>query len=144
MNGTDDDIWLTTVRSKMNVDRWIRFGIVGGLGFLTEALILHWLVSGLSLSPFIARAVSFPTAVSVTWWLHRRFTFGNARVRAAADRYIVYFMGQVLGAITNLALYAGAICTMPVLAGVPIVPLAIGSVAGLLVNYNWANRFVFR
>ncbi|MEE2878068.1 MAG: GtrA family protein, partial [Pseudomonadota bacterium] len=48
--------------------KFIRFALVGGVGFVVDAGMLVWLVSA-DVSPFAARVVSILLAMLVTWRL---------------------------------------------------------------------------
>ncbi len=60
--------------------RFGAFAVVGAVGFLVDAGVLTALVNGLGANPYAARAVSFPAAVTATWWLNRRWTFAPAGI----------------------------------------------------------------
>ncbi len=49
----------------------LRFGVVGAIGFAVDGGVMQLLTSAAGVSPLIARAVSFPLALSVTWALNR-------------------------------------------------------------------------
>ena len=125
-----------------NSAAFLKFIVVGGIGFLTEATVLSVLVSLFGVDPITARCVSFPTAVTVTWLLNRIFSFRsrNPRGRESAR----YFLVQTIGAAINLSVFLVFTMTFPVLYRHPVIPLAIGSIAALLFNFHFSNKFVFR
>jgi len=88
-----------------------------------------------------ARALSFAAAVTVTWYLNRRWVFSPTVDRAR--EYGSYFGVQMVGAMINLGTYASVIAVFPPLAGLPVLPLAVGSALALLFNYTAATRWVF-
>ena len=57
--------------------RFMRFGLVGTLGFVVDAGVMQLLVSFAGVGAIEARAISIPTAVFATWVLNRTFTFGK-------------------------------------------------------------------
>jgi putative flippase GtrA len=123
-----------------------RFAAVGVVGFGVDAAVLSGLVLWLGLDAFAARLVSFMLAVLSTYLLNRRFTFAGPAAHGAAARtaeYVRYLVVQVLGAAANLGVYAAAIAMQPALAAIPVVPLAIGAVAGLVVNLSGSRLWVF-
>ena len=123
------------------VRRLSAFVLVGIVGFAVDATVLSALVYGLSFSHYSARAVSFGTAVTVTWYLNRRWTFSSTN--AAAREYRGYVLTQLVGAIINLGTYAAIIELSPALARWPVLPLAAGAALALAFNYTTA-RYVFR
>lgn len=122
----------------------LSFAKVGGIGFGVDAAILTLLVSGLGWGHYGARAISFAAAVSVTWYLNRRWTFAR---RASADRrreYSRYFAVQTVGAAINLGIYSVCIELLPVLGTYPVIPLAIGAGVAMVFNFLASRHFAFR
>ena len=114
--------------------------MVGGVGFAVEALAIALLQYGFGWSALACRAVSFPLAVLVTYWLNRRYTFGS---RGGLPELARYLGSQGVGLATNLAAYTATIWVVPALDRHALVPLVIGSALGLLVNFVLAKLFVF-
>jgi putative flippase GtrA len=80
----------------------------------------------------------------VTWALNRRFTFAERRSGASIAReYVRYLLTMVGGALVN---YAAYVLTLHWLGGplAPALGVAIGSCAGLAVNFLSARFLVFR
>lgn len=121
--------------------RIARYGLVGIAGFVIDAAILTLLVSGLAFGHYRSRAISFAVAVTATWLINRRWVF-NPTDRAVKE-YYGYFFVQVLGAIINLGVYVVMIETFPVLAKVPVVPLACGALIAMALNYSLLRLFVY-
>ena len=114
---------------------------VGGLGFVIDGTILSLLVHVGAWPHYLARALSFATAVTVTWYCNRQWVF--ARTEDRAREYGAYFGVQAIGAAINLGTYALVIALVPALARLPLVPLAAGAALALLFNYSAARRWVF-
>jgi putative flippase GtrA len=134
---------MSCVRSQL-VAHWSKFGVVGGLGFLTEAAILQLLlVLGIA-GPIAGRFISFPVAVTLTWALNRQVTFGKRPKGESGRRYFFYVIGQVIAALANFATYAGLLFVVPRLARLPTVALAGGAAVGMVFNFWWADRVVFK
>ncbi len=123
-----------------------RFSVAGAIGFAIDAGILTALVTMAHVSVYPARAVSFGVAVFVTWLINRRWTFrtaGASRGQSMRLEYVRYLLVQVSGAVTNLGVFAALLAAYPALLGVPVVPLAIGAIAGLAVNFAGSRLLVF-
>lgn len=120
-----------------------RFGTVGALGFLVDAGLLVALIS-LGSDPYLARAVSFPVAVTVTWYLNRTWTFAAQPPSLGRRRqYARYFAVQTVGGLSNYACYAAVLIFVQESAPGALFALAVGAVAGLIVNFLGARVFVF-
>ncbi|WP_201243799.1 GtrA family protein [Halochromatium salexigens] len=120
-----------------------RFGLVGSLGFAVDALVLTWLVRVGDWGVYESRWLSFALAVTVTWGLNRRFTFGQQASRNRSREYGRYAAVQGLGALINLGVYAAVLMIWPVLAAWPVLPLAAGSGVAMLFNFVGARYFAY-
>jgi len=121
--------------------RFLRFCVVGGIGFCVDAGALTLLVNGFGWNPYLARLVSFSAAVTVTWLLNRRWVF--ARTANATSEYAGYFAVQCVGAAINLGTYVAVIQLRPELAALPVIPLAIGAGLALVFNFLATKIFVY-
>ena len=119
-----------------------RFAIVGAIGFSVDAGVLHLLVAKAGWSPFAARALSFPPALTSTFLLNRAWTFKSLRI-PAVQAYGAYTLIQIAGALINLAVFALCVLLVPVLYQWPLIALAIGAGASLLFNFFASRRLVF-
>jgi putative flippase GtrA len=126
-----------------------RFAIVGSIGFGVDAGLLM-LISGVyGFDIYLSRLVSFLFATLATWWLNRRHTFGMDLPAAGdthAREYARYIAVQIGGGFINLSVFSWLIYVDPRLRSVSlsILPVAAGSIAGMLWNYFGALRWVFR
>jgi putative flippase GtrA len=125
-----------------NFNRFLRFSVVGTLGFVVDAGVLQILISFGGLGPILARAISIPTAVLATWLLNRTFTFrSDGPALASLVRYIAV---SIAGAAVNFAVYTTLVLVSPLMAAHPVLPLAIASIIALVVNYLGSKHFAFR
>jgi putative flippase GtrA len=120
--------------------KFVRFCIAGALGFIIDAGLCIILTKLLFVSPLIARFISIAVAMAATWYVNRRLTFGKSNVSAAIELF-KYVTATSFGAVVNYLVYAVSITLFPVL-GITFA-IALGSLAGLFLNYNLANRLVF-
>jgi putative flippase GtrA len=122
------------------IRQFIVFGIVGGGAFLVDVAVLYLLKDLLGL--YAARALSFLTATVFTWLINRSVTFArassNLRTHAEFARYLLFVLG---GGGINLLSYAWLVAAFAVVREHPILAVAAGSVAGMVVNFallKWA------
>ena len=121
--------------------RFVRFSIVGAVGFVIEAALLTYFATVPGIGAVKGRAVSFPVAVVTTWWLNRTLTFQSKNnLHRESFRY---FLVQSLGAVTNLGVFLALVAMLPGLRTIPVLPLGIASIFGLLVNFTLSKKYVF-
>lgn len=122
---------------------FLRFCAVGTIGFVIDAGILQLLVSGTGANPYLARIVSFLAAASATWWMNRRYTFQveHSATHAEWARYVIF---MVLGALLNYGAFAISITAWDLARAQPWLGVAVGSIAGLGVNFLTSRLLVFR
>ena len=119
------------------------FAFVGAIGFLIDAGLLAVQVHLFGIGPYSARLGSFTAAVTATWWLNRRHTFRELGRYSAGKEYRRYIGVQIIGALTNLGVYAAVLTLIPWFARYPVLALAVGAGPGLVVNYTLGRLLVF-
>ena len=129
----------------MKVPRqFLAFCIVGTIGFVVDVAILH------ALAPWLGwyggRVLSFIGAATATWALNRAFTFS---AQAAAARYSAwqqywrYMVAMLGGAAVNYLAYTLTLLWSSA-PWAPTLGVAMGSIAGLAVNFISARKVAFR
>lgn len=121
----------------------LRFGVVGGVGFLVDSGVLYALM-GCGLGFGSGRVFSFLSAVAVTWLLNRRFTFDVAQQTSLAREGLAYLAAMSLGGLLNLCTYAMIMVLLPYSPALPVVGVAAGSLVGMAVNFAGAKWWVYR
>lgn len=71
----------------------LRFSMVGAIGFAVDGGVLMTLVLG-GVDALIARLVSFPAAVFVTWWFNRHWTFSGSPKSRPHRQFGIYFVAH--------------------------------------------------
>lgn len=135
------------MKSSILSHRFLRFCLVGTIGFLVDVAVLYALAGALGW--YGARVLSFLAAVTATWILNRRFTFtkdSTLRVESPARtvraEFLSYLLSMLGGAVVNYGVFALILATLSG-AWIEAVGIAAGSVSGLFVNYFAAKNFVF-
>jgi len=142
----------------------LRFGIVGGVGFLIDAGLLHVMLQ-LGLGYYGGRVVSFLAAATTTWILNRSFTFRRENPRlegppgtqlapthpegthsAPTDpvgEWLAYLGLMVIGGVVNYGTYVLAVEVSEPVRRHPELGVALGSIAGMAINFWSAKTMVF-
>ncbi len=124
--------------------RFLRFAMVGVVGFAVDAGVLQALVSLAGWGPIGARAVAIPVAVLATWLLNRTITFAQAQAGPVLASLVRYAAVSAVGASVNFIVYSALVFASQAMAAMPIVPLGIASIVALIVNYLGSKHFAFR
>lgn len=119
----------------------ISFGGVGTLGFLIDAAVFT-IANLLLQNLYLARAVSYLAAASSNWALNRRYTFA-ASARQPFHEWGRFVVTQSAGGVVNLGVYAMLVSVYSFFTAHPIAAIAVGSIAGMIVNFLTAKFFVF-
>jgi putative flippase GtrA len=121
-----------------------RFCVVGGIGFLTDAMMLELGVSA-GLEPHIARVFSVVVALQVTYVLHRSFTF-RGRNGKGFNRWLLFLGVNLVGCAVNYTVFVLVLAY--VLHGEGrlerMIALCMSTGVSLLVNYTMNRLFVFK
>jgi len=124
--------------------QFLRFAIVGCVGFGVDAAVLTIVVATLGVNLYVGRIVSFLTAATATWALNRRFTFSDAASASPATEWLRFVLSNTLGGGVNFGIYSWLVADYAVVHELPVLGVACGSIAGMLVNFSLTKIFVFR
>ena len=130
-------------------DRWLlllhefrRFGTVGAAGFVVDTAVIYALRSSVGL--YVASLISYLVAATVTWALHRAWTFAG-RARDGLLRQWVLFLGaNGVGAVLNRGMFFVLVWLLPICAAHPVLAVMAGVAAGMFANFSMSRRLVFR
>ncbi len=123
------------------MNQLVRFCVVGVIGFIIDASILQFLVVGTHANPYLARLFSFFIAAICTWGMNRRFTF-DVSYKATHQEWLSYVAFMMIGFLVNYSAFAFSIKFLPLADARPWIGVAIGSIAGLGVNFL-TSRLLF-
>jgi len=122
------------------VSTFLRFCLVGAIGFAVDAGCTLAFTQLLAWHPGLSRVLAFTLAASTTWFWNRRFTF---RSSAGGRTWLPYVLLTAFGAMVNFAVY---LAWLGVFGTGPIdifLGVASGSAAALAMNYAISRRYVF-
>lgn len=121
----------------------LRFGAVGSVGFLVDGGLMQLLFDMTDMSPLLARGISFPVAVTVTWLLNRYWTFQHGSSRRGRTQYACYFAVQLAGFTVNYGSFALLVQSEDFWGTWPLAALAVGSLIAMFFTYVLSSVFVF-
>jgi putative flippase GtrA len=123
--------------------QFMQFGAVGIIGFVADTAVVYALRAPTGL--YVAGALAYVVAVTVTWWVNRIWTFRHT-VDAGRMRHqwVRYAIANLPGLLLNLGTYFALVAGSPFCAAYPVVAVAAGAVAGMFANFTLSRSLVFR
>jgi len=126
--------------AKSEATRFLRFAIVGAIGFVIDAGLLTALHNGAGLDPFSSRLVSISASAFTTWRLNRSLTFGASDL-SQANEGLRYALVAAATAGFNYLVYVLLLLGFPGMP--PIVAAIAATLAAMFFSYAGYSRFVF-
>ncbi len=123
--------------------RLLRFGIGGVVGFLVDSGVLYALMA-VGLGPYAARVPSFLCAATATWLINRYWTFADRRSDQRGSEWGRYVAAMVAGGALNYAVYAALVANSGLVREWPVLGVAAGSLAGMVLNFISSWFLVFK
>jgi putative flippase GtrA len=126
--------------AKSEATRFLRFAVVGAIGFVIDAGLLVALHHGAGLDPFSSRLVSISASAFTTWRLNRSLTFGASDL-SQANEGLRYALVAAATAGFNYLVYVLLLLGFP---GLPPIAAAIAAtLAAMFFSSAGYSRFVF-
>jgi putative flippase GtrA len=123
--------------------QFVRFGLAGTVGFLVDTAALYVALHGLGLGHYSGRVFSYLAAATSTWALNRRFTFRAQSSTNWLAEWAKFLAANAIGGLLNYGVYAGLVYASDTVRAWPVLGVAAGSIAGLLINFTLSRRVVF-
>lgn len=123
--------------------RLLLFGVVGVAGFVVDTAVLYALRGFAGL--YAGRVFSFLAAAFTTWVLNRSLTFRDRRSGTSRrSEFAIYLVLMLGGGGVNYGVYAAMISRYEFVGAHPVIGVAVGSLAGMLVNLLSSRFLLFR
>ena len=133
---------LLSPERRLIAGQFLRFGIIGTLGFVWDTLIVYATAPFVGL--YVAGVVSYLVAGSINWLLNRMWTYRHVPHGAMHRQAMLFLLVNSIGFVLNRGIYFSLIATQPFCHSHPVVPIAAGGVAAMFVNFFLSRRLVFR
>jgi putative flippase GtrA len=126
-----------------SLPQFVRFSIVGAIGFCVDSAVLYAAIYLLELGPYFGRVLSYLVAATSTWYLNRTLTFPDSSGAHKVKEWLGFVGWNCLGGAVNYCTYVIYLrYSSPSLAA-PVIGVGMGACAGLLVNYTLSRHLVF-
>lgn len=124
------------------IAQFLRFGAVGGMGFLVDTAVVYATKGPVGL--YAAGAVAYPVAATFTWAVNRFWTFRGASTGSARAQWARFLAVNLIGFVLNRGAYFTLIATSALCVAHPVIAVAAGAVAGMFTNFALSRRLVFK
>jgi len=130
--------------SAAGLRQFLSFAAVGTIGFVVDTATLYLAMGQLGAGLYGGRVISYLVAATTTWALNRRYTFRQQRSADRMGEWGRFLAANAVGGLVNYSTYAVLVTVYAVAAAHPVIGVAAGSIAGLLVNFTASRTLVFR
>lgn len=121
---------------------FIRFCIVGGVGFLVNLVLLTLLHKIFGWNVFISQLISAEIALFINFILHHHWTYKSNKVDKSIKKLLIQFHASTWPAILGSALMVSA--AEKFLHFNNLLALATSSAIALLWNFAWTKYVIWR
>jgi putative flippase GtrA len=123
------------------VEQFLRFGTVGAMGFVVDVSVVYGLRGVLGL--YGAGAAAYVAAATFTWAFNRAWTFRGPHRLAMHRQWAMFLATNMVGFAVNRGLFFALVTWSAFCAAYPVVAIAAGVGAGMLLNFAVARQVVF-
>jgi putative flippase GtrA len=127
---------------RLIVVQFLRFGVVGGIGFLVDTATVYGLRTVLGL--YGAGLVAYVIAATGNWVFNRIWTFRGQGSGPAHRQWAKFMLTNLVGFVLNRGTYALLVMFVAAAAHEPVIATAAGAVAGMFANFSLSRKLVFR
>ncbi|WP_427954062.1 GtrA family protein [Acidiphilium sp.] len=120
---------------------FLRFGMVGVMGFCLDVGAVYALIPSLGL--YGAGMAAYFIAASANWALNRLWTFHGRSHRAAHTQWLRFLAVNLIGFMLNRGAYSLLLALFILPRHYPVLAVAAGAASGFLVNFLLSRRLVF-
>jgi putative flippase GtrA len=129
-------------RPEHALEQFIRFGLVGAVGFALDTAAVYFLRRWTGL--YSAGILAYGIAATGTWLLNRIWTFRGRGTGTMPRQWARYMIANLGGFALNRGTYALLVTFLAAAVVHPVIATAAGSLAGMLINFRLSRRVVFR
>ncbi len=120
----------------------LRFGTVGGVGFLLDSATVC--ASRAALGLYGAGVLAYFVAATGNWLLNRVWTFRGRGSGPAHRQWAAFLAANLVGFVLNRGTYAILVTVSALCARQPVYAIAAGAIAGLFTNFSLSRKLVFK
>ena len=92
--------------NRKELERFIKFMVVGIIGAVVDFGVYNLLIEGLDLLPEVAGSVSFVLAICSNFFWNRYWTYPDSRSKPLIRQFVQFFVVNALGIVIRLPVIA--------------------------------------
>lgn len=127
----------------MLIQQFIRFSIIGAIGFIIDVTSLYLAMHFLGLGLYSGRLFSYIIAASCTWALNRLFTFDSHPDDKKIKQWGKFLLINTLGGSVNYLTYALLVSQFNLFNTYPALAVALGTIPSLIINFSASRKWIF-
>ncbi len=127
---------------RLTAVQFAKFGIIGTLGLLWY-LAVDYAVAP-SAGPYFGGLAGFIVAATMNWICNRYWTFRHLPRTAMHRQWLRFLAANSAGSIVNLAINFSLVAAVPFCRTHLYVPVMVGTLGGMFLNFSASRRLVFR
>lgn len=135
---------MVTVLKLGSLPQFVRFGIVGCMGFVVDSGVLYASIYLLGTGFYTGRVLSYISAATATWYLNRVITFSQNNSNNLGAEWARFVACNAVGGGVNYGVYVAYLHFATHSVFTPVIGVALGSCASLCVNYWLSRQLVFK
>jgi putative flippase GtrA len=132
-------------RLTLGQQQFLKFSMVGGVGFVVDAgsyfILTHYLSGGLVSSRVVSSLV---LGMTMTFLLNNFLTFRGHGEGSIFARYLKFAAANIIGNLLNLGTHAALVENLDLFHRIPLLGVVAGTFVGLVFNFTGSKYFVFR
>lgn len=141
-----DSFWVVIRLRMRDSEKFLKFLVVGGIGFILNAVILKLLVDGVHWNPSIANLVGAAVAIFSNYNFNNIWTFKEHRIRSASSYILKLLQFYLTSAFGVIFIQTGTIFLGDHFIGRKyyFIYFLIGTFLLLIWNFTIYNKFIWK
>ena len=133
---------LIPIERRLLAVQVLQFGIIGATGTIWYTAVEY--AATPYIGPYAGGLLGFLVAVTSNWLLNRFWTFRHLVRVPLYRQWLKFVAANLVGAAVNLGTNFTLVATVPFCREYLIVPIMIGTLAGMTFNFSASRKLVFR
>ena len=122
--------------------QFIQFGLIGTLGFFWYVGVVY--AAAPWIGPYAGGLLGFLVAASSNWLCNRYWTFRHMPRTPMWRQWLAFLAANSAGSAVNLGINFSLLATVPYCRHHLYLPVMVGTLGGMFLNFTASRRLVFK